>query len=278
MRKMNIPNPILILSFLFLFLFNHHRQTHTIVIALASTETSCLDSVCQTNEPIIRFPFHIEDKQANTCGYPGFKVLCSEKNQTLLKLPYWGELSIQTINYAKQELRVNDPNNCLPKRLLSLNLSNSPFNAVYYQQFSFFNCSFNLEYLTSRYKPIPRLSDSFKYSVFATPSLTAFVHLSSICDLVDTVNVPVQSPFYDQVLSSDLNDDLRLTWNSPPCGRCESHGGRCGFLGNSTFELACYNVPSRKGTIYYSVTLNVYSSFIALKVYQRSRFHFSLAF
>lgn len=241
---MKTPNPKLILI-CFLFLFNLNQ---TQVMSLATIET-CLDAVCHMNEPLIRFPFHIEEKQTNTCGYPGFKVLCneSEKNQTLLNLPYMENLSIQKINYAKQELFVNDPNNCLPKQLLSLNLSTSPFDAVYYQQFTFFNCSYNLEYLTSRYKPIACLSDYSKYNVFATPSLTVFVHLSSVCDLVDTVNVPVQSPFFDQVLSSELNDDLRLSWNSPPCGRCESHGGRCGFKNNFTFEIACYNVPSRQG-------------------------------
>jgi len=241
---MKTPNPKLILI-CFLFLFNLNQ---TQVVALATIET-CLDTVCHTNEPLIRFPFHIEGKQANTCGYPGFKVLCdeNEKSQTLLNLPYMENLGIQKINYPKQELFVNDPNNCLPKLLLSLNLSTSPFDAVYYQQFTFFNCSHNLEYLTSRYKPIACLSDYSKYNVFATPSLTVFVHLSSVCDLVDTVNVPVQSPFFDQVLSSELNDDLRLSWNSPPCGRCESHGGRCGFKNNSTFEIACYNVPPRQG-------------------------------
>jgi hypothetical protein len=242
---MNFPNPMLILI-CFLFLFNLN-QTH--IVAQATIET-CLDNFCHTNQPLIRFPFHIEGKQAKTCGYPGFKVSCNEneKIQTLLNLPYMEKLKIQKINYAKQELLVNDPNNCLPKQLLSLNLSSSPFDAVYYQQFTFFNCSFNLEYLTSKYKPIACLSDFSKYAVFATPSRKVYVYLSSVCDLVDTVNVPVKSPFFDQVLSSKLDDDLRLSWNSPACARCESHGGRCGFRVNSTFKIDCYNVPPRQGT------------------------------
>ncbi|XP_061358248.1 putative RING-H2 finger protein ATL21A [Gastrolobium bilobum] len=216
----------------------------TYLTLVASMET-CLDSVCQIKEPIIRFPFQIEGKQEKTCGYPGFKVSCSEKGQTLLKLPNSRELSIQRINYAAQQLWVNDPNNCIPKRLLSLNLSGSPFDAVYYQEFTFFNCSLNLEYLMYRYKPIACLSDASKYAVFATPSQSVFAHLSSICDLVDTVKVPVQSPLSEHVLSSDLADDLRLSWDSPPCGRCESHGDRCGFENNNTFELHCSKVPSK---------------------------------
>ncbi|KAL5075538.1 hypothetical protein RYX36_014522, partial [Vicia faba] len=235
---MNFPNLILILI-CFHFLFNLHQTQ-------AESE-ACLDTACHTNQPPIRFPFYIETIQPNnTCGFPGFKLLCNNKNgknQTLLNLPYMEEFNIQKINYATQELFVNDPNNCLPKRLLSLNLSSSPFHAVYYQQFTFFNCSFKFKHLTSRYKPIPCLTDSSNYNVFATPSLTVFLHLSSVCDIVDTVNVPVQSPFYDQVLSSQLDDDLRLSWNSPSCRRCESHAGRCGLQVNSSFEISCYNVP-----------------------------------
>lgn len=255
---MNILNPILIILICFHFLFNPH-QTQT--LAQSTTET-CLDTICHTNQPLIRFPFYVETKQPNnTCGYPGFKLLCNdktEKNQTLVNLPYMEELNIQKINYATQELFVNDPNNCLAKRLLSLNLSASPFHAVYYQQFTFFNCSVHFKYLTSPYKPILCLSDSSKYNVFATPSRTVVLHLSSVCDMVDTVNVPVQTPFYDHVLSSELNDDLRLSWNSPPCGRCESHGGRCGFQDTSTFEIACYNVPPTQGNHFFFLSVFVH--------------------
>ncbi|XP_027368063.1 putative RING-H2 finger protein ATL21A [Abrus precatorius] len=229
---------ILILTLFFLL---NPPLTHLIVVANIET---CLDSVCKTKEPLIRFPFYKKEKQGKTCGYPGFRVSCSEEGQTLLNLPYWGELRIQEINYATQQLWVNDPNNCLPKRLLSLNLSASPYDAVYYQKFTFFNCSFNLEYLVHRYNPIPCLSDSSKYAVFATPSPTVHSYLSSVCDFVETLKVPVQSPFYDHVLSSDLSDDLRLSWDSPACGRCESHGGRCAFKTNSTFELDCSYVSS----------------------------------
>lgn len=236
------------LYFLFLFLFNP-TLTYPVVLANRELET-CLDSACHMKEPTIRFPFQIKGKQPKTCGYPGFRVSCSEQGQTLLKLPNSGEFSIKGINYATQQVWLNDPNNCLPKRILSLNLSGSPFDAVYYQQFTFFNCTTNLEYLAYRYNHIPCLSDSHKYNVIATSSSSVVLYLSSVCDLVDTVKVPVQSPFYDHVLSSELADDLRLSWDSPPCGRCESHGGRCGFnFSNSPFEVACSNFPS-KGTCY----------------------------
>jgi len=59
------------------------------------------------------------------------------------------------------------------------------------------------------------------------------------------VKVPVQSPFYDQVTSSELGEDLRLSWDSPACGRCESHGCRCGFKSDDTSELDCSGIPSK---------------------------------
>ncbi|XP_020212066.1 putative RING-H2 finger protein ATL21B [Cajanus cajan] len=222
---MKIPNPILTL-------FNF------ILLNPPLTLETCVDTVCHV---LIRFPFHTEE----SCGYPGFQVSCSQNNQTLLNLPNCGQLKIQRINYAAQQLWLNDPNNCLPKRLLSLNLSASPFHAVYHHRFTFFNCSSNLDYLQRRYIAIRCLSHAPTYAVFATPSPTVVVHLSSLCVLVGAVNVPVQLPFYDRVLSSELSDDLRLSWDSPACGRCESHGGRCGFKGNDTVELDCYPLPSQ---------------------------------
>ncbi|XP_019435251.1 PREDICTED: putative RING-H2 finger protein ATL21A [Lupinus angustifolius] len=240
----NIPK--LNLIFLFLCLFNTNPTS--LLVVLANIET-CLDSVCHMKEPTIRFPFQIKEKQPKTCGYPGFRVSCSEKGQILLKLPNSGEFSIKAINYVTQQVWLNDPNNCLPKRILSLNLSGSPFDAVYYQQFTFFNCSFNLEYLSYRYNHISCLSDSNRYHVIATSSSNVVIYLSSICELIETIKVPVQSPIYDHVLSSELTDDLRLSWESPPCGRCESHGGRCGFNFNttnsSTTEIGCSNYPSK---------------------------------
>ncbi|XP_028790714.1 putative RING-H2 finger protein ATL21A [Neltuma alba] len=214
------------------------------ILPPASIET-CLDAVCQNGNLIIRFPFRIRQsqQQPKSCGYPGFDVSCSKQGQTLLKLPYsGGEFSIQAIDYAAQELWINDPKHCLPKRILALNLTGSQFSGVYSQDFSFFNCS--SQYLKYRYTPIACISDS-NYTVFATSSRSAFRHLLAVCSFITTVKVPVQRPFHKHELSSDLSDDLRLSWESPPCGRCESRGGRCGFKTNSTADIACSYFPSK---------------------------------
>ncbi|KAK4273903.1 hypothetical protein QN277_017208 [Acacia crassicarpa] len=214
------------------------------ILPPTSIET-CPDAVCQNGNKIIRFPFRIQQSQLQpkSCGYPGFDVSCSNHGQIRLKVPYSeGEFSIQGIDYTSQQLWINDPKNCLPIRILSLNLNGSPFSGVYYRDFSFFNCS--SQYLKYRYIPIPCLSDS-NHTVFATPSRSVFRHLSSVCSFIRTVRVPVQQPYYEHVLTSDLSDDLRLSWNSPPCGMCESRGGRCGFRTNSTGDIGCAYFPSQ---------------------------------
>ncbi|KAI6697817.1 hypothetical protein NL676_017936 [Syzygium grande] len=55
--------------------------------------------------------------------------------------------------------------------------------------------------------------------------------LSSSCALTKTVPVTVEWPFYEQVILSDLSDDLRCRWGLLQCGRCVAWGGRCGLKG-----------------------------------------------
>ncbi|XP_059629063.1 putative RING-H2 finger protein ATL21A [Cornus florida] len=219
-----------------LLLFISSFSSYTVV---TSTQL-CSNSACRRSEPLIRFPFRLPNRQPEPCGYPGFGLSCDATNQTLIKLPNSGQFRVQSIDYGTQEIWINDPNNCLPARLLSLNLSDSPFLGVFYQDFTLFNCS--LDYTKYRLNPIACLSGS-SYTVFATSNTGAIRFLSAKCSLVGTITVPVQWPFYEQVLSSDLSDDLRLTWVAPKCGRCESRGGRCGFKSNTSREIGCFNAP-----------------------------------
>nr|POF18896.1 putative ring-h2 finger protein atl21b [Quercus suber] len=220
---------------------------------------SCKNSVCSPNGPAIHFPFRIQSRQPESCGYPGFDLSCNNATQTvLLNLPYSGQFIVQGIDYTTQQIWINDPKNCLPKQLLSLNLSGSPFKGVYHQEFSFFNCSSVL--LKDQLTPIICLSDS-NHTIFATSSRRVAALLLSTCEFITNVSVPVQWPFYEQILSSDLNDDLWLTWDEPSgCGKCESRGGQCGFKTNSSHEIVCSNVPHQSGFTWsarYAITIGV---------------------
>lgn len=206
--------------------------------------STCRRAFCYQYKPEIHFPFWIPTQQPAPCGNKGFEVSCSSTtNQTLLTLPHSGRFSIQEIDYGEKEVWINDPDDCLPRRILSLNLSGSPFAAVYHQEFSFFNCS-SLNYTQYRLKlnPIACLS-SPNYTVFATSSYEIVADLTLSCKLVATVSVPVQWPFFEQVVSSDLSVDLWLTWARPLCRRCRFHGGRCGPKANSSAEVECGDVP-----------------------------------
>lgn len=185
---------------------------------------------------MIRFPFRLDNIQPKQCGYPGFDLICDGLNQTAVELPNSGQFSVQAIDYASQDIWLNDPNNCLPQRLLNLNLSGSPFSGVYYQEFTLFNCTF--DYRRFRFNPIACLSDS-TYTVVATSNVRAARILSASCILMTAMPVPVQWPYFEQVWSSDLSEDIRLTWAAPQCGRCESRGGRCGFKSNSSSAIEC---------------------------------------
>jgi hypothetical protein len=169
-----------VISFISLSLFLSYLNS-------ATSQNHCLKTACSRNEPVIRFPLRIKNRQSRSCGFPGFDISCGSSNETLLELPSSGKFRVQAIDYAGQEILINDdPENCLPGRILSLNLSNSPFSGLYYQSFMFFNCS-SSDYRKYGLNPIACLSGS-TYTVFATSSLRIvdFLHVSYL----ETSNVP----------------------------------------------------------------------------------------
>ncbi|CAH2070156.1 unnamed protein product [Thlaspi arvense] len=207
------------------------------------TTATCTNAVCRRGDPIIRFPFRLKSHQSQSCAYnKGFDLTCGANgvNRTTITLPFSGNFTVELIDYAAQEIWINDPNNCLPKRILTLNLSATPFSGVYSRQFTFFNCPTS-EYLRFRpLNPITCLSDK-NSTVFATASPRVMNYLSSqSCRLMKTVEVPVRWPFYEQAVSySELSDNLWLTWRVPRCSRCEIRGGKCGIKNNSSRETIC---------------------------------------
>ncbi|KAL3524402.1 hypothetical protein ACH5RR_017236 [Cinchona calisaya] len=208
-------------------------------VVLVSASEICFNSACYPNEPWIRFPFRLQNVQSKQCGYPGFDLTCDSTNLiTSLHFQNTQKFRVQAIDYASQEIWLNDPNNCLPQSLLTLNLSGSPFTGVSYQDFTLFNCSSNFHYELYKFNPIACLSGS-GYNIVATSSDRAARILFSSCSFVSTVPVPVQWPFYEQIWSSDLSDDIWLTWDAPQCGKCESRGGRCGLKTNSSNHIEC---------------------------------------
>ncbi|KAG8390408.1 hypothetical protein BUALT_Bualt01G0080200 [Buddleja alternifolia] len=223
-----------VLTFLFFhFYFNF----------LITSAQICSNSFCRRTEPIIRFPFRLENLQPSSCGYPGFDLFCDAFNQTLIDLPNSGTFTVQSIDYESQNVWLNDPDHCLPRRLLQLNLSTTPFNAYFHQDFTLFNCS-AFDYARYRFDPIGCMSGE-NYTVLASSDETAIRFLESRCSLIAAVAVPVQWGFFEPVMTTDLADNIRLTWGSPRCGRCEERRGRCGLRSVNSTEIECRNAARR---------------------------------
>ena len=49
---------------------------------IGANPDECKEQSCSPDGPAIRFPFRLKD-QPHHCGYPGFEVSCTEKNQTV---------------------------------------------------------------------------------------------------------------------------------------------------------------------------------------------------
>ncbi|KAB5524134.1 hypothetical protein DKX38_021883 [Salix brachista] len=213
-------------------------------VNIEASQNLCSNTVCSLNEPVIRFPFRIQNRQSKSCGYPGFDISCGSSNETILELPFSGKFVVQAIDYARQEIWMNDQKNCLADRILSLNLSGSPFHGLYHQSFMLFNCS-PFDHRKYGLNPIACLS-GYTYAVFALSSSRAVYALqngNSSCNFIRLVYVPVNWPLYQQILSWDFSEDLRLTWEEPRCGKCELRGGRCAAVKTNSSEVVCSNVP-----------------------------------
>jgi hypothetical protein len=153
---------------------------------------------------------------------------------------------VRDIHYRTQQIQLYDKDNCLPKRLLQLNLSGSPFAAVFHQNYTFLSCP--TQFVMSRFPIIDCLSNS-TISVLATSSTFLVTLLSSSCDVISTLLIPASWPVqHYEGFSSKLSEDLLLTWFSPDCHQCETHGGTCGFHGNASQEILCSN-NSHRGDI-----------------------------
>lgn len=222
---------------------------------------SCSSVPCSTSSSSgvpIRFPFRIEGRQPESCGYPGFNLSCSNSGRTVLKLPNSDKFFVQDIDYLSQTIKLYDPKDCLPKRLLELNLSGSPFyTAYYYVNYTFLNCPMNLSSefaiscLSNSSNTVLAVSDSFFTKLYP---LT--------CDVMFTSSIPISFPgrYYYRPSSAGLYDDLQLSWDSPKCSLCEANGGLCGYKSNTSLEIGCTFRHPKAGDV--SMTLFTASLFL----------------
>ncbi|TKY61260.1 putative RING-H2 finger protein ATL21A [Spatholobus suberectus] len=195
-------------------------------------------SWCSDNNVLVRFPFQIEGEEHPYCGYPVFKLTCTNDSKTVITLPYTGEFYVRNINYLRQEIQIYDPGNCLPKRLLSLDLSDSPFVATSLRNYTFLRCPTRNAGL--QFIPIECLSNSTSF-VSAIPSVNLTNSLPASCHVIKKLSFPVARPGrYEETFRDDLSGDLRLTWYEPDCRYCESQEAMCGFESRNSDQVRCF--------------------------------------
>ncbi|KAI3441733.1 Non-specific lipid-transfer protein [Psidium guajava] len=203
---------------------------------------NCSVMACSSSSIPVRFPFRLEDRrQPESCGYPGFNLSCDDLGSTTMRLPHSGEFFVREINFPGQQIRLYDPGDCLPRRLLQLNLSDSPFSATYYENFTFLDCPMNL---TSRSSAIGCLSNRTR-TVLASSDESFVNSMATVCSTMFSRRIPISWPIpYDQGPSVFLNQDLQLSWLTPDCVDCEMKGGTCGFASNSSQNTGCFSIPA----------------------------------
>lgn len=199
----------------------------------------CSVSTCGGNKGIpIRFPFQLQNQEH--CGYPGFNLTCSNQGIPVLDIPYSGDFFVRGISYASKLIALYDPGNCLPGRLQTLNLTGTPYEALFYRNYYFVRCP--TQFTESHYSglSITCLGNS-TYSVLATSSKRRAESMPKTCH-VDIKQIPVTGPIdlEEGEFTTQLNDDLQLIWDEPDCGDCEEQGGMCGFLNQTSQEIGCF--------------------------------------
>ncbi|GAB4834558.1 hypothetical protein Ancab_032816 [Ancistrocladus abbreviatus] len=234
------PFPVTVFALIFFPLLSLAGKTCSNYYCVSSNGTDG-DADSRPQLLPIRFPFlAVASNQSARCGYPGFELSCNKQSQPLINLGSSGQFTVVQINYTKQVIWITDPNECLPKRILNLNLSGSPFTGFENCEFTFFNCSFSpnssLPFGISEREKISCLSGQ-NYTVFyAAPSTFSYGYLSgsSKCRQIKQVSVPMcrwfEKPF----------DVLQLSWSAPQCGSCEARWGSCGFKGDSDLTVVCH--------------------------------------
>ncbi|MCL7035883.1 hypothetical protein MKW94_016577 [Papaver nudicaule] len=198
---------------------------------MITSRDTCPSIQCRNTGPEISYPFGIKDFQGVQCGhYPGFNVSCNSMGETVIdNLPFIsGKFLVRKINYHRQEIQLQDPDNCLPRRYLQdqnddNSASTSPLKAHAYQRYNFFSCASssmatNINRYSAYFQTVTCLSSSTQ-TVLATVStsnnilnINKILSDSGYCEVTNHISIPIPKPLYGTAY--DLNkDDLYVSWD-----------------------------------------------------------------
>ncbi|CAA7023055.1 unnamed protein product [Microthlaspi erraticum] len=183
----------------------------------------------------VRFPFWLFPKQPESCGHTGFNLLCTNHHETTLKLPNSETFLVRDIDYLQQRIRLNDPKNCLARRLLSFDASGSPFSPLHLLNYAFLTCP-KEDVNSSLYKPIQCLGNSTTSFIATRLDLVASVPPS--CKIFKKLLLPVSEPI---AYMAGFAGDLKANW-------------RCGSVNNITLQAQCFSSVNSGSTAWFSDT------------------------
>lgn len=254
-----MPSLQIVFSFLLFFLFLLFPQR----ARGASADCSILS--CPAGGPLVRFPFRLRRIQYKRCGYPKFGLSCSNQTQrTTLSLPGSGAFLVKRIDYRSQTLWINDPNKCLPKRLLAdpFSLHDTPFSFLGDpKNYTFLNCSSSQ---TTSTLPAPTsisCLSSEEYKVYAVPSSEYYASAPAaapsssssppeLCSVISTALVP-RGVTYEWEINMDgsvSRGGVALTWSQPDCSDCEARNKICG-VDTDTRQIVCSDRKKSPGRL-----------------------------
>ncbi|AES93943.1 putative RING-H2 finger protein ATL21A [Medicago truncatula] len=205
-----------------------------------------------SSDLFFEFPFQlrkenqINNAQSDRCVYPGFEVVCKNK-QPLITLSNGREFVVKHIYRERQRILVKDLNDCPPRRFIqNIDIDiddDSPFQLDksyendHYENVIFLNCTNNVEKEPFDDLPnIPCLS-SGSYTIVYTIESPLTNLWNSSCSKIGFAKVPVTNNSGEPMVI--LNSDILLRWNTPLC-KCEADQS-CGFLADTGLSVTCYD-------------------------------------
>lgn len=164
----------------------------------------------------IEFPFRVKDQQPKSCGSPGFDIHCDSKLGPLLELPNAGNFTVGTIYQYRDSRRIELLDDCLPQKLLKLDLTTTPWRVISLSQdFKVYNCSgiddFDISYNGGK---IDCLSGS-NYTVIGARSSSTVTY--SNCRFLKNVSVPSIPGLHETYLELNSYSSIYLTWDEQTC-------------------------------------------------------------
>ncbi|XAR54913.1 hypothetical protein NMG60_11030247 [Bertholletia excelsa] len=146
---------------------------HLLTAPNEATLTSCPSVRCSHGSPVIQFPFLVLHLQPKNCVNHGFNLVCSE-SKTIIQLPSYVDLLVQSISYDIRRMSLLDSKNCVQGVFVTPNLSLPQFHYhSLVKNYTYLDCSARL---SPSFKQVPCLSSS-DHHIYVVGTSQAFCQL-----------------------------------------------------------------------------------------------------